>query len=171
MNVLHRSMSCKIRFSLEKSLLSYSWINFQIQTAWFYSCPSNTLIIAFSAFYHLTEKISTLPVTPQTVSPPSCLRTFQELEWFHSRLKWNGEMRKRKKNSPWTNAWLIKEFWAAHLQSFTRVPEILQHIWPSVRGFHSSRQLLTNSLSASNLNDAKYSNIITAFHYDLFVFR
>lgn len=100
MNALHRNMSCKIRFSLEKSLLSYSWINFQIQTAWFYSCPSNTLIIAFSAFYHLMEKIGTLPMMPQTVSPPSCLRTFQELEWFQSRLRWNGEMRKRKKEQP-----------------------------------------------------------------------
>lgn len=51
MHALQRSKCCKVKPSLEKPFLSYSWINFQFQTTWFYSCPSNTLIIAFSAFF------------------------------------------------------------------------------------------------------------------------
>lgn len=62
MHTLQRSKCCKVKPSLEKPFLSYSWINFQFQTTWFYSCPSNTLIIAFSAFFHLMEKVGTLPM-------------------------------------------------------------------------------------------------------------
>lgn len=39
--------ACKVKPSLEKSLLSYSWTNFQFQTTWFYSCPSDTLYACF----------------------------------------------------------------------------------------------------------------------------
>lgn len=65
----------------------------------------------------------------------------------------------------------VKEFgMAASPIIHSRVPEILQHICPSVRGFHNSRQLLTNGLPSGGINDAKLRTIVIAYHHELIVF-